>query len=248
MRRLILSVLFLASLTKAQQAANLFSSEKESALGTELSSQARSQYTVVRTASVGQYIDRVGRRLTAALPEGSAVYKFTVVEDRLGGSTNEPVALPGGSIFIPANLILESRSESELAGMLAHAVAHVAARHATRLATRAAIEHVEFLPAMYLDLGLLGNGDSRLRELQRSFEGEADRLAIAMMTAAGYDPAALATYVARQQQDGERQGNPLPARDERVLAILRGMQQGPQNDFGRMQEELQKVMPLQKAQ
>jgi predicted Zn-dependent protease len=238
MRRVILSVLFLASLTEAQQATNLFSREKESALGTELSSQARSQYTLVRAADVDQYVGRVGRRLIAALPEGSVVYKFAVVQDRLGGSTNEPVALPGGSIFIPANLILESRSESELAGIVAHAIAHVAARHATRLATRAGLEHLEFLPAMYLNLGLLEK-DSRLRELQRSFEVEADHLAVAMMAAVGYDPTAFAAYIARQQQDGE--ANPLPARDERVLAIQRGIQQVPQNDFGRIQEELRKA-------
>ena len=244
MRRVILSVLFLASLTEAQQATNLFSREKESALGAELSSQARSQYTFVRAAgvdqtNVDQYVDRVGRRLIAALPEGSVVYKFAVVQDRLGGSTNEPVALPGGSIFIPANLILESRSESELAGIVAHAIAHVAARHATRLATRAGLEHLEFLPAMYLNLGLLENGDSRLRELQRSFEVEADHLAVAMMAAVGYDPTAFAAYIARQQQDGE--ANPLPAREERILAIQRGIQQVPQNDLGRIQEELRKA-------
>ena len=238
MRRVILSVLLLASLTEAQQATNLFSREKESALGAELSSQARSQYTFVRAADVDQYVGRVGRRLIAALPEGSVVYKFAVVQDRLGGSTNEPVALPGGSIFIPANLILESRSESELAGIVAHAIAHVAARHATRLATRAGLEHLEFLPAMYLNLGLLEK-DSRLRELQRSFEVEADHLAVAMMAAVGYDPTAFAAYIARQQQDGE--AIPLPARDERVLAIQRGIQQVPQNDFGRIQEELRKA-------
>ena len=240
MRRVILSALCLASLTRAQQPINLYSSQKESALGAELSAQARSQYTFVSAANVGQYVDRVGRRLTAALPVSNAVYRFTVVEDRLGGSTNEPVALPGGSIFIPANLISESRSESELAGMLAHAIAHVAARHATRLATRAEVEQVEFLPATYLNLSLLDSGDSRLRELQRSFEVEADRLAVAMMTAVGYDPTAFATYIARQQQDGDGQDNLLPARDERVLAIRRAIQPIPQSDFDRIQQELRR--------
>jgi beta-barrel assembly-enhancing protease len=240
MRRLILSALCLGCLAKAQQATNLYSSEKESALGAELSAQARSQYSVVSPATVGQYIDRVGRRLAAALPATNVVYRFAVVEDRLGGSTNEPLALPGGSVFVPASLISDSRSESELAGMLAHAIAHVAARHGTRLATRAEVEHVEFLPATYLNLGLLENGDSGLRELQRSFETEADRVAVAMMTAVGYDPTAFATYIARQQQDGDRQGNPLPPRDERVAAIRRAIQQAPQSDLDRIQQELRK--------
>lgn len=240
MRRVIFSVLFLASLTKAQQPTNLFSPERESALGTALSSQARSQYTFGQTTGASQYIERIGRRLTAALPDGGVIYRFAVVDDRLGGSTNEPIALPGGSIFIPANLIVESRSESELAGMLAHAIAHVAARHATRLATRAEVDHVQILPAMYLDLSLLRNSDARLQDLQRSFEMEADHIAVAMLAAVGYDPEAFLTYIARQQRDGDRQGNPLPSRDERTLAIRRGIEQLPQNDFGRIKEELRK--------
>lgn len=240
MRRVILSALYLASLTKARQPVNVFSPDKELALGTELSSQARSQYTFVRAAGVSQYVERIGRRLIAALPEHGVVYRFVVVEDRLGGSTNEPVALPGGSIFIPANLVLESRGEDELAGMLAHAIAHVAARHATRLATRAGLEQVQFLPAMYFDVSLLPNGDPRLRDLQKSFEAEADHIAAAMLATAGYDPRALVTYIARQQQDGERQGRPLPARDERVRAIEGEIEQLPQNDFSRIQEELRK--------
>jgi hypothetical protein len=61
-----------------------------------------------------------------------------------------------------------------------------------------------------------------------------------MMTAVGYDPAAFATYIARQQQDGDGQGNLLPARDERVLAIRRAIQQIPQGDFDRIQQELRK--------
>ena len=201
MRRVILSAIFIASLTKAQQPTNLFSPERESVLGTELSSQARGQYTFVRATGVDQYVERIGRRLTAALPEYGVVYRFAVVEDGLGGSTNEPVALPGGSIFVPSNLVAESRSESELAGMLAHAIAHVASRHATRLATRAEVEHVQILPAMYLDSSLLRNGDTRLQDLQRSFEAEADHIAVAMLAAVGYDPSAFATYIARQQQD-----------------------------------------------
>jgi beta-barrel assembly-enhancing protease len=240
MRLAILSVLCLASLTRAQAPTNLYSSEQESALGAELSAQARGQYTFVSATGVGQYIDRVGRRLTAALPVSNAVYRFAVVGDRLGGSTNEPVALPGGSIFIPANLISESRSESELAGMLAHAIAHVAARHATRLATRAEVNQVELLPATYLNLSLLESGDGRLRDLQRSFEAEADRLAVGIMVAVGYEPSAFAAYIARQQQDGNAQGNLLPGRDERVLAITRAIQQIPQGDFDRIQQELRR--------
>jgi len=239
MKQLILSLLLLASLTKAQQGANFYSKEKESALGSKLASQAQNQFTIVRNPTVAQYVNRVGRRLTATLADDSAVYTFTVVEDQLGGSTNEPIALPGGPIFIPANLISESRSENEFAGMLAHAIAHVAGRHATRLATRAALDHVEFVPAMYLNAGLISTGASRLQEIQRGFESEADRYAVAMMAAVGYDPEAFADYIARQQRD-DTQAAALPSRDERVQAIRRGIQLVERNDFGLVQRMLKK--------
>jgi predicted Zn-dependent protease len=102
------------------------------------------------------------------LPDSGITYTLTVVANNLGRSTNEPLGLPGGHIFIPANLFLASRNEAEFAGMLAHAVAHVAARHGTRLATRALAVDLAPLPVMYLNLGSLEGGDERLRDLQHS--------------------------------------------------------------------------------
>jgi predicted Zn-dependent protease len=70
-------------------------------------------------------------------------YTFTVVERNLGGSTNEPLALPGGHIFVPA-------SEDELSGMLAHSIAHIGARHGTRQATRAQVSNLTPAPVVFV--------------------------------------------------------------------------------------------------
>jgi len=51
-------------------------------------------------------------------------------------STEEAVAVPGGYLFIPANLFLAAGDEAEFAGMLAHSMAHIVARHGTRQAIR----------------------------------------------------------------------------------------------------------------
>jgi predicted Zn-dependent protease len=175
------------------------------------------------------------------LPAQGASYRFTLVENDLGGSTHEPLALPGGAIFVPANLIFDSRSEAEFAGMLAHAMAHVAARHGTRLATRAQASNLEFSPVMYSNLGARPDADAHLRDLQRSFEMEADQMTVGMLAGAGYDPEAFAAYIARQQKDEEGTWSPLLSRDERVARIRTAIQQLPQSDFQRMQDELHRL-------
>jgi predicted Zn-dependent protease len=245
----ILLIVFSSLLVCAQErrAVNFYSNEKEAVLGASLAAAVRNNTTIVESATLIQYVERIGRKLAAVLPDSGITYTFTVVEDNLGRSTNEPLALPGGHIFIPANLFLASRNEAEFAGMLAHAIAHVAARHGTRLATRAHVLNLVPLQVLYLNLGLLEGGDERLRDLQHSFEIEADRMTVAMMAGAGSEPEAFANYIARQQNDTEGRWSALLSRDERVVKIRSVIQQLPQNELLRMQDELHKLLTAPKV-
>ena len=50
-------------------------------------------------------------------------------------------ALPGGFIGVNSGLLLETKNESELAGVLAHEIAHVTQRHIARsIAAQSRIE------------------------------------------------------------------------------------------------------------
>ena len=92
------------------------------------------------------------------------------------------------------------------------------------------------------DESLLPGG---LLSLQRDFETEADRLAVAITTKAGYDPDALGSYIARLQNDATgKSSSSLPPRDERVAAIRTAIRQLPQNEFPHIQDELHKLIPL----
>jgi beta-barrel assembly-enhancing protease len=237
-------VLILISLAAASANAqvNVYSPQQEGVLGAELAAQVRSQSALVDKVTVNRYVSRVGNKLAAVLPDRGRQYTFTVVDRNLGGSTNEPLALPGGYVFVPVNLLLAARSEDELSGMLAHAIAHIEARHGTRQATRA--QAVNLTPAAVLFVSSPTAADSSLLpgpllNLEQSFEKEADVIAVAIMARAGYDPEALASYVARLQYDTTAsQSSALPSREERVAAIRASIQQRPQNEFSAMQEEL----------
>jgi len=244
----LVSVVALLATAQDRIATNLYSPAQEVALGAQLAAQVRSQSTVIGDSTISRYVSRVGDKLAAVVPAArGTTYAFYVVDRALGGSTNEPLALPGGAIFIPANLLLAARSEDELAGMLAHSIAHVEARHGTRQATRAQVINLPTAPILFVSSPAANDQSPLPRDLQsleQSFETEADQIAVAMLAQAGYDPHALADYVARLQNDAATaQSSALPNRDERVTAIRSAIRRLPRNEFSVMQDQLRRLLP-----
>lgn len=180
---------------------NSYSKEKEIALGAQRAAETRQRTMPLASTVAGDYVSRTGARLVAQIEDTGFPYNFTVVVDDVS-----QMALPGGPIFVPARLFSDTRSEAEFAGVLARAIAQVANRHGTRRATRE-----EIIGAPPTSLGLLAH--------RRSLELEADRLAVWMMAAAGYDPNALVEYIARTQPGGSEVFSPLPAREKRLAAM-----------------------------
>jgi beta-barrel assembly-enhancing protease len=172
----------------------------------------------------------------------------------------EPAALPGGYIFVPAGLILATTSEAELVGTLAHAMSHILARHSTRQATRGDIAQQGTIPLIFMgSVGYGGTPDAGLvlpvgmLTSQRQYESEADLIAVKIASSAGYDPAGLAQYIRRVQQDPPPaqagKFSPFPSRDQRVRAIEKAIQALPAQtyaapgDFARIQEEVRLALP-----
>jgi predicted Zn-dependent protease len=239
---------------------NFYSKEKEAALGAQLAKEAGQKTTPLQGAGVGEYVERIGRQLALQLA-GDLVYTFTVIASDTGGHIHEPLSLPAGYIFVPASLILTAQNEAEFAGMLAHAMAHAAERHATRVATRGKLVNGVSSPIVLAGPGgwtALGNGNGELaiplafRTILRSFETEADRLAVKMTSGAGYDPQALARYIGRTQAEDIQTSNlfsVLPARDRRMKDIEHAIQALPPKiyfnaateEFPRIQDEVRRV-------
>jgi beta-barrel assembly-enhancing protease len=197
---------------------NYYSKTKEIAAGQEMAGQFRHDTTPLGNVAVGDYVNRMGAALAAQFPRDWA-YRFEAVQENGDGPTLEPVAFPGGPIFISAELIAAARNEAEFASMLAHAMAHVAERHWTKNATRFDIMQTGFPPpppgaAAPVPLGMI--------QFQRQFEQQADYLAVNAMASAGYDPEGLASYLERMQPLPRAVAgtfDSLPPRAERVKAI-----------------------------
>jgi predicted Zn-dependent protease len=251
--RSLVPVLAALSLTAQQRdlgkGVNFYSKEKEAALGKVMAEDVRRQTTKLDNPEVQAYVERVGGRLAAHLPDTSLTFTFAVVSDDRGGPTHEPYALPGGYIFISSSLILGAQDEAEFAGTLAHAMVHVAARHSTRNATRGEIANLATIPLIYMGGWQIGDAARTLipvgfLKFQREFELEADRVAVPTMAAAGYDPAALLRYVSRVQPESTGQVrvfDPMPTRDQRIAAIQGAIRK--LDDFKRIQDTVRKAIP-----
>lgn len=156
MRRILLMGAASVALTAQDQPAgrgvNFYSLAKEQALGAQVAEELGKKSTPVSSADVQQFVKRVGQRVAAQSPGDPAMmFRFSVItEDQGENPTHEPIAIPGGYIFISVNLILAARDEDEFAGMLAHAVAHVAARHGTGIATRSEVAGMASVPLVYM--------------------------------------------------------------------------------------------------
>jgi beta-barrel assembly-enhancing protease len=202
----------------------------------------------------------MGARLVQALPQQSPfTYRFELTADSTG-TFLEPAAFPGAYIFVPAGLILAATSEAELAGTLAHAMSHILARHLTRQATKGEIAQQATIPLIFI--GSVGYGGTPgaglvlpvgMLQFQRQNESEADRIAVNIASSAGYDPAGLAQYIGRVQQDPPPAQRAMlavfPPRDSRVQSIEKAIQALPaqtyaaSGNFARIQEEVRRTLP-----
>jgi len=179
---------------------------KETALGAALAKDMRARTSAVNNDAVQGYVERVGKRL-ASHAGVKFEWTFAVVTDDLGGSTHEPVPLPGGHIFVPTSLILAAQNEAELAGMLAHSIFHVAERRGNWV-------------------NVVGNDDRTalpVSEMKAYRENElvADRGAVKLLAAAGYDPTALLDYIRRTQRVPQKSDMyfALPPKEERLASL-----------------------------
>lgn len=218
----------LAGLLGAQDPAGI--SAKEAALGARLSEEARKLTSPLADPVVQQYVAALGQRLARHAARRDLPWEFTVIHEDTGGSTREPLVFPGGKIFICASLILAAENEAELAGVLAHAITHVAERHGIHMAGRSTIDSGQ-VPLVFAGAGArvgVPADDDRafiplgLIPTQCEAELAADRGGVTMLSAAGYQPAALLRYISRTQRDlspGKTARSMLPPRQERIAAL-----------------------------
>jgi predicted Zn-dependent protease len=183
------------------------SREKEQQIGRSIFRSLVDTDRVMDDPEVQEYVQDVGQKLAAQAQEGDFRFNFFVVND----SAINAFALPGGYIGVHSGLILATKSESELAGVLAHEISHVTQRHISRAVFANQRSSILTMAAMLgaILLGAVGgNGDvitgaiataqgvaaQQQINFTRANEYEADRVGVGVLAAGGFDPLGMPDF------------------------------------------------------
>jgi predicted Zn-dependent protease len=193
---LIRAAVALVALTRAAAptfSLELISVEQEIQIGKEAHAQTRRETPLLRDAAVGDYVNRIGRRLVRVAPGPKYPYSFTIAN----ANDVNAFALPGGPIWVNRGVMEVATNESQVASVLAHEIAHIAQRHAAAQLTKVAIANwgLGLLGAMLGNIGGAGTAQvaggflasESFRRFSREDERDADRAGLLLLTRAGWD-------------------------------------------------------------
>lgn len=220
------------------KAARPMSDSEEYYVGRAVAARLLATYPLYRNKALTQYVNLVGQILAlhSEVPETHGGYHFALLD------SNEinAFACPGGTILITRGMLASLKSEEELAAVLAHEISHVIHRDGI-----AAIRSARWSEALTIIGGQAAQelGSKETARLVTVFEGSiedvlktlvvngygreqelaADRTALAILAAAGYDPQGLAGYLQRLEQAGRGSKggilNTHPGSQERLASV-----------------------------
>jgi predicted Zn-dependent protease len=195
------------------------SQEEEKQLGRAEHPKALAQFGgAYENVKLGAYVDRVGGRVKNASELKGETFTFTVLDSDIVNA----FALPGGYVYVTRDLIALTKDEAELAGVLGHEIGHVMARHTAQRYDRAKVGQGLGLAGQVAGLllgGYLGGAEGArmggdlggqaaslgaeayVQGYSREQEFQADELGIRYLAAAGYDPTAMAGFLATLEAD-----------------------------------------------
>ena len=190
----------------------ILSKSDEAQIGRAIMHSIRGSGQLVEDPLITEYVNEIGHRVAAYANDGDHKFTFFVVND----PAINAFALPGGFIGVHTGLLEATRSEDELAGVLAHEIAHVTQRHIAR-AVHANQRQSLLSTAIMLGAIVAGAMQGAIAVAQgtqaqaqinftRSNEYEADRIGIAALADAGFDPQGMASFfevISRASGSGE---------------------------------------------
>lgn len=167
----------------------------------------RDQDQILDDPETSEYLQSLGSRLASEAHEGGQRFNFFTVRD----SAINAFALPGGFIGVNAGLVLETKNESELAGVVAHEIAHVTQRHIARsiaAQSRSSLVSTAAMLAAILLGAAAGGGDGAMAgvaaaqslaiqqqiSFTRANETEADRVGLGILARSGFDPEGMPAF------------------------------------------------------
>lgn len=185
--------------------------QDERRMGEDFMRQARAQLDLLDDPELNDYLQRLGRRLTAGAGLAKN-FRFFLVNN----PTINAFAIPGGFVGVHTGLLLAVRNEGELAAVLAHETAHITQRHIPRMIAESRRATVPTLAAILAGILLAASSQGQGGEaavamatagaaqhelnFTRGFEEEADRIGMNILNASGYDARDMPEFFERMEK------------------------------------------------
>lgn len=192
------------------------STQQEETLGLQSYREVLSQSEVIQRGPERELVERVARRLAAAVGDASGTFNWQV--SLIRSEQANAFCLPGGKIAVYTGILPHTRTEGGLAAVMGHEMAHAVARHGSQRLLRSSVAQTVMMGAQMsfsdLDvnqrrmvLAALGAGAQYgvLLPFSRQHETEADEMGMLYMARAGYDPAEAIEFWERMSATGGRQ-------------------------------------------
>ena len=182
-----------------------FNVARETRLGRSVYDRLLSAGVVETNPLLDRYINDLGFRLLAGVENRVREYRFFILRD---DSVNA-FALPGGFIGVNRGLIMQARSQHQLASVLAHEIAHVELMHgmeslqkSSELSNAALLTMLAGLVLSSVDpqagsavlFGGAAGSQQAMINFTRENEYEADRVGVNLMHHAQFDPAGMVEF------------------------------------------------------
>lgn len=198
------------------------SPEQEYKLGRAWLRQLRSQAPIIHDPLIHDYLYNLVYKLASASELEHPNIEMVVI--------NSPAinafAVPGGVMGLNGGLLLNARTEDEVAGVIAHELAHLSQRHFARGVERSQRTSWANLAALLASVVIAATAggdagvaalattqaaaiDSQLR-FSRANEQEADRVGMQTLVRAGMNPEAMADFFESLQRSSRYYGDKPP--------------------------------------
>src|SRR3954463_3796455 len=197
---------------------NNYTPAQDVELGRKAAADARQQLPIMRDDAVSSYIDDIGKRLVAAIPQDLRHSEFQYTFEPVNVREINAFALPGGPMFLNRGMIEAAHSEGEVAGVMAHEMSHVVLRHGTAQATKGSRLQIGAVAGQILGAVVGGAAGSVIAQgsqfglgayfmkFSREYESQADLMGAQIMARAGYDPAEMANMFKTIEAEGGASG------------------------------------------
>jgi predicted Zn-dependent protease len=188
----------------AREASRDFTEGEEADIGRVVAARVLATYPLAKDDKLQKYVTLVGNTVAAYSTRPTLDWHFAVIDTPVVNA----FSAPGGFLFITTGALKQMHSEAELAGVLGHEIAHCTQKHILKEIKRGNVISASVELAQETSAGAGWLNDDRARKigqiaydklfttgLSRADEAEADRIGFQLAGAAGYDAAALLTFL-----------------------------------------------------